>query len=70
MCTTIKETELLTQFLHPHSSYALLSASMHDQGQGVNWFVVQQKYHLIRTDEFENFCETGGIRTFTRLLRL
>jgi hypothetical protein len=53
MCITLKETELLTQFLHPHSPYALFSASMHDQGQGVNWFVVQQKNHLIRIDELE-----------------
>jgi len=60
MCITIKGTELLTQFLHPHSPYALLSASMHDQGQGVNGLVVQQKNHLIRTDEFGNFCETVG----------
>jgi len=51
MCQPIKENELLTQFLHPHSPYALLSASMHNQGQSVNWFVVQQKDHLIRTDE-------------------
>jgi hypothetical protein len=47
-CITIKGTELLTQFLHPHSPYALLSASMHDQGQGVNGLVVQQKNHLIK----------------------
>lgn len=34
---------------------------MHDQGQGVNWPVVQQKNHLItRTDEFGNFCEIVG----------
>ena len=26
---------------------------MHDQGQGVNWLVVQQKNHLIGTDELE-----------------
>jgi len=51
MCTTIKETELLTQFFYPHSPYALLSASMHNQRQGVNWLVVQQENHLIRTDE-------------------
>lgn len=37
---------------------------MHDQGQGVNWLVVQQKNHLIRIDQdrcIGNFCETVGL---------
>jgi hypothetical protein len=51
MRTMIKGTGLLTQLLHPHSSYALLSTPVHDQRQGVYWPVVEQENHLTRTLE-------------------
>ena len=51
MRTMIKGTGLLTQLLHPHSSYALLSTPVHDQRQGVYWPVIEQENHLTRTLE-------------------
>ena len=52
---------------------------MHDQGQGVNWLVVQQKNHLIRANELgtsvklwdsylheTTFFVTGVLITFGR----
>ena len=36
----------LTKFFHPHPSYRLLGAPMHDQCQGIDRFVVEQEDHL------------------------